>query len=129
MFAVNLHMNDYSMALFITLNIVLPVAIVVLLLLLLLAKSLYVASVQRTAAEPENEQSVIIDAGPAPFSLYARVEGVLAGCGVPEQVIYGCIGLLKQYVAQGGVESVEIVQKSAALHIILYPQNIVIKVK
>lgn len=52
-----------------------------------------------------------------------------AGLGVLEQVIDGCIGLLKQYVAQGGVESVEIVQKSEELHIVLHFRNIVIKVK
>ncbi len=118
------------MELFITLNIVWLVAIVVLLLLLLCAKCFYMAMQGRGSADvPHNEQNVMIDASSAPFSLYARVEGVLAGRGVPEQVIDGCIGLLKQYVTQGGVESVEVVQKSAALYIILYPQNIVIKVK
>ncbi len=118
------------MALFITSNIVWPVAIVVLLLLLLCAKCFYVAKHGGCPASvPDDEQIVIIDASSAPFTLHARVEGQLAALGVPEQVIDGCIGLLKQYAAQGGVDSVEVVQKSAALYIILHPQNIVIKVK
>lgn len=118
------------MALFISLSIVCPVAIVVLLLLLLCAKNIYAAMQGgRQSDVPDDEQNVMIDASSAPFTLYARVEGLLAGRGVPEQVIDGCIGLLKQYAAQGGVDSVEVVQKSAALYIILHPQNIVIKVK
>lgn len=130
MFAVNLHMNDYFMALFITLKIVWPVAIVVLLLLLLCAKNIYAAMQGgRSAVVPCDEPNVMIDASSVPFTLYARVEGLLAGRGVSEQVIEGCIGLLKQYVAQGGVESVEIVQKPEELHIVLHPRNIVIKVK
>ena len=130
MFAVNLHMNDYSMALFITSNIVWPVAIVVLLLLLLCIKNIYAAMLSsRPSDVPDVELNVVIDASSAPYALHTRVEGLLAALGVPEQVIDGCIGLLKQYTAQGGVDSVEIVQKSAALYIILHPQNIVIKVK
>ena len=118
------------MALFITSNIVCPVAIVVLMLLLLCAKNIYAAMQGgRQSDVPDDEQNVMIDASSAPFTLYARVEGQLATLGVPEQVIDGCIGLLKQYAAQGGVDSVEVVQKSAALYIILHPQNIVIKVK
>ncbi|MBQ7948098.1 MAG: hypothetical protein IJ277_08040 [Bacteroidaceae bacterium] len=118
------------MALFIASNIVWPVAIVVLLLLLLCAKCLYAAMLGgRSAVVPCDEPNVMIDASSAPFTLYARVEGLLAGRGVPEQVIDGCIGLLKQYMAQGGVDSVEVIQKSAALYIILHPRNIVIKVK
>lgn len=118
------------MALFITSNIVWPVAIVVLLLLLLCAKNIYAAMQGgRSAVVPCDEQNVMIDASSVPFTLYARVEELLAGRGVPEQVIDGCIGLLKQYAAQGGVESVEIVQKPEELHIVLHPRNIVIKVK
>ena len=130
MFAVNSHMNDYFMALFITSNIVWPVATAVLLLLLLCAKNIY-AAVQggRQSDVPDDELNVVIDASSAPHALHARVEGQLAALGVPEQVIDGCIGLLKQYVAQGGVDGVEVVQKSAALHIVLHPRNIVIKVK
>lgn len=127
MFAVNSYMNDYFMALFVTLNIVWPVAIIV---LLLCAKCFYAAMQgNRSADVPHNEQNVMIDASSAPFAMYAMVEEFLAGRGVPEQVIDGCIGLLKQYVVQGGVESVKIVQKPEELHIVLYPRNIVIKVK
>ncbi len=118
------------MAPFITLSILWPVAIVVLLLLLLCAKCLYAAKHGGCPASvPDDEQIVIIDVSSAPYALYARVEELLAGRGVPEQVIDGCIGLLKQYEAQGGVDSVEIVQKPEELHIILHPGNIVIKVK
>lgn len=118
------------MALFISLSIVCPVAIVVLLLLLLCAKNIYAAMLGgRQSDVPDDEQNVMIDASSAPYALHARVEGQLAALGVPEQVIDGCIGLLKQYTAQGGVDSVKVVQKSAALYIILHPQNIVIKVK
>lgn len=118
------------MALFISLSIVCPVATAVLLLLLLCIKNIYAAMQGgRQSDVPDDELNVVIDASSAPFTLYAQVEGQLAALGVPEQVIDGCIGLLKQYTAQGGVESVDIVQKSAALYIILHPQNIVIKVK
>ena len=118
------------MALFITSSIVCPVAIVVLLLLLLCAKNIYAAMLGgRSAVVPCDEQNVMIDASSVPFTLYARVEELLAGRGVPEQVIDGCISLLKQYEAQGGVDSVEIVQKPEELHIVLHPRNIVIKVK
>lgn len=118
------------MALFITLGIVWPVAIIGLLLFLLCVKSFYAAMHSSRAADvPDKEFNIIIDAGLAPFALYARVEELLNGCSVPEQVIDGCIGIIKQYAMQGGLESVEIVQKPEALNIILHPQNFVIKVK
>lgn len=118
------------MAPFITLNIVWPVAIIVLLLLLLCVKCFYVAKHGGCPASvPDDEQVVIIDVSSAPYALYARVEELLASRAVPEQVIDGCIVLLKQYMAQGVVESVKIAQKFGELHIILQPLNIVIKVK
>ena len=114
------------MALLITLSILWPVAI---LFLLLCALCLYAVKPQEVAGAPSRERKVQISATVAPFSLYADVEQCLAAMDIPEQVIDGCMGLLKQYVAQGGVECVEITECASSIYITLLPQNIVVKVK
>ena len=114
------------MALLITLSILWPVAV---LFLLLCAMCLYAARARRGRAVPETERKVQINATVAPFSLYADVEQCLVAMDIPEQVVDGCMGLLKQYVAQGGVECVEITECTSSIYITLHPQNIVVKVK
>lgn len=111
---------------FIALSILWPVAV---LFLLLCAMCLYAARARRGRAVPETERKVQINATVAPFSLYADVEQCLVAMDIPEQVVDGCMGLLKQYVAQGGVERVEITECGFDIYITLQPQNIVVKVK
>lgn len=64
------------------------------------------------------------------FALYNRVEEVLATNGIPEQVIDGCISLLKQYIRQAdGAQEIEITENSGRVTITIQPNNIAIKVK
>lgn len=114
------------MALLITLSILWPVAI---LFLLLCALCLCAVKPRKAGGAPERERKVQINANVAPFSLYADVEQCLAAMDIPEQVVDGCMGLLKQYVAQGGVECVEITECTSSIYITMLPQNIVVKVK
>lgn len=64
------------------------------------------------------------------FALYNRIEEVLATNGIPEQVIDGCMSLLKQYIKLAdGAHEIEMTEYGGRVTITIQPNNITIKVK
>ena len=64
------------------------------------------------------------------LAIYREIEDALALHGTPEEVIDGCMSILKQYIKQSKeIKEIEISQTVNGLIISITPGNITIKVK